>query len=158
MRFSAPVFTLPLLCLGLSACGNGGSTLNPSTWFQRSGPEQVALIPEGGFEDKSDQRFLVANVTALTSMQVPNGIIIKATGLPPRLGYWDASLAVLNGGDPVDGVLTYEFRVSEPQHHTNSGRPQQREILVGKFLSERQLRGVKTVRVIAAGNSRSLRR
>lgn len=158
MRFSAPVFTVPLLCLALSACGNGGSSLNPLTWFQSSGPEKVALIPEGGFEDRSDQRFLVAQVTSLTSMKTPNGIILKATGLPPRLGYWDASMVPLNGGDPVDGVLTFEFRISEPQYRTNDGAPQQREIYVGKFLSERALREVKTLRVVAAGNTRSLRR
>ncbi|KPN62282.1 hypothetical protein SAMN04488527_10986 [Aliiroseovarius crassostreae] len=156
MRLTAPFILIPTLVLSLSAC-SGNASLNPTTWFASSGPKKVALIPVGGFEQDLDRRYLIGQVTRVEAMNSPGGVIVRATGLPPRLGYWDASLEALNEGEPEDGVLTYEFRISEPREHTNSGRPQQREIHVGKFLSHNTLRGVKSIRIIGTRNSKTLR-
>ena len=83
---------------------------------------------------------------------------MQATGLTPRLGYWQGQLVAENSGRPVDGVLTFMFRVSEPPFDTQSGRPSQRKIMVGEFISTTKLQNIRTIKVVAENNSRSARR
>ncbi|MHA6267938.1 hypothetical protein [uncultured Aliiroseovarius sp.] len=155
-RLTLPAL-LTSLAFGLSACG-GASNLNPFNWFQSGGTEQVALIPEGGFLEDQDYRGLVAQVVELQILRSTGGAIVRAKGLPPRLGYWDAELVPENFERPENGVLTYMFRITEPPYHTLQGRPKQREILVGRFVSDTKLAGVRTIRVVGASNSRSASR
>ncbi|MBT2132182.1 hypothetical protein [Aliiroseovarius lamellibrachiae] len=150
------ILAVSAMCLGLTACG-GGTNLNPLSWFQRSGPKDVALIPAGGFLDAQDQRLLVAEVVEMKVLQASGGVIIRAKGLPPRLGYWDAELVSNSLETPEKGVLTYEFRISEPPYHTNTGRAKQREVFVGHFVSNAKLRNATSIRVLGTGNSRSMR-
>lgn len=152
-RFALPAVMISLV-LGLSACG-GTSNLNPVNWFRSDGVKEVAVIPEGGFLEDQEYRGLVTQVIDMQVQRSTGGAIIRATGLPPRLGYWNAELVPENFERPVDGVLTYMFRISEPPYHTNSGRPKQREVLVGHFVSNTRLQGVRTIRVVGERNSRS---
>lgn len=153
--------TLPILIsglvFGLSGCG-GTSNLNPANWFRSDGVKEVAVIPEGGFLDDQEYRGLVTQVVELQVLRSPGGAIVRAKGLPPRLGYWDAELVAENFERPVDGVLTYMFRISEPPYHTITGRAKQREVLVGQYVSNTKLKGVRTIRVVGEHSSRSARR
>ncbi|WP_432450250.1 hypothetical protein [Aliiroseovarius marinus] len=156
-RPTAAPALLAAMAITLSACG-GNTNLNPFSWFQSNGVEEVALIPEGGFLDEQEDRQLVTQVTDLQVMRAPGGAIIRATGLPPRLGYWDAELVPENFERPVNGVLTYNYRIVEPRYYTNQGRPKQREVFVGQFVSNVKLQGVRTIRVVGANNARSTSR
>ncbi|MCK8462392.1 hypothetical protein MUY35_00835 [Aliiroseovarius sp. S1339] len=152
-RFALPTLLIGLV-LGLSACG-GSANLNPVNWFRSDGVKEVAVIPEGGFLEDQEFRGLVTQVVELQVLRSTGGAIIRAKGLPPRLGYWDAELVPENFERPVDGVLTYMFRISEPPYRTNAGRPKQREVLVGQFVSNTKLQGVRSIRVVGESNSRS---
>ncbi|MDE9448856.1 hypothetical protein J3R80_00045 [Aliiroseovarius sp. Z3] len=152
-RIALPAVMISLT-LGLTACGST-SNLNPFNWFRSDGVKEVAVIPEGGFLEDQEFRGLVSEVVEVQVLRSTGGAIIRAKGLPPRLGYWDAQLVPENFERPVDGVLTYMFRISEPPYHTISGRPKQREVLVGQFVSNTKLQGVRTIRVVGERNSRS---
>ncbi|MDA5094955.1 hypothetical protein O2N63_12750 [Aliiroseovarius sp. KMU-50] len=158
MRLSARFLAFPALFIALSGCGGGSASLNPTTWFSSPGPKGVAVVPEGGFSQDLDGRFLVNQVTELKVLETSGGVILSTKGLPPRLGYWDADLVAQNDGKPVNGVLIYDFRISEPAQHTNTGIPQQREVYVGQFISDHALRDVRSIQVKGAGNTMSARR
>ncbi|RME15048.1 MAG: hypothetical protein D6801_08085 [Alphaproteobacteria bacterium] len=146
------------LVLGLAACSNG-INLNPLNWFSKPGQEDwVAIEPADGWGDTQDRRLLVDQVTRLTAERTTAGIIVHATGLPPRLGYWDATLEPLNDGKPENGVLTYEFRIATPRWATPPGTPYARTVHVAEFISNARLRDIRAIRVVGARNSRSLRR
>lgn len=155
-RITLPVLLIGLT-VGLSACG-GGVNLNPFNWFQSDGVKEVALIPEGGFLEDQEYRGLVPQVVELQVLRSTGGAIIRAKGLPPRLGYWDAELVPENFERAENGVLTYMFRISEPPYHTITGRAKQREVLVGRFVSDTKLQGVRTIRVVGENGSRSASR
>lgn len=145
------------LILSLSACSDGMS-LNPKTWFGGGGPEKVALTPEGGYRDSQDFRIPVQQVTALRIEKTTAGVIVYATGVPPRVGYWDAELIAENNGDPVNGVISYVFRIAEPRWNQPSGAPYARTVHVAQFISNAKLRDVSSVRVTGETNSMTARR
>lgn len=148
------LLTLSLI-LGLSACE---SRLNPRNWFSGGKDDGVILEPYGGYGDTEDSRELVSQVTELKVLRNPEGAILQVTGLPPRQGYWSAELVAENDGQPVDGVLSYTFRISEPLGSTPQGSPYSREIIVATAVSEAKLAGVRRIRVIGANNSMTARR
>ena len=144
------------LGLGLSACAD--SRLNPLNWFSGGKEDRIVLEPRGGYGDSADTRELIARVTSLKVLRNPEGAILQVTGLPPRLGYWSAELVAENDGKPVDGVLTYSFRIAEPPGATPRGAPNAREIIVATAVPQIRLAGVRQIRVIGASNSMSARR
>lgn len=145
------------LAFGLPAC-SGGFSLNPLNWFGSSGPEEVALTPEGGYPDSRDFRIPVQQVTALRVEKTTAGVIVYATGLPPRVGYWDAELVADNDGEPVGGVMSYVFRISEPRWRQPTGTPYARTVHVAQFISNAKLAGVSSIRVTGETNSMTGRR
>lgn len=145
------------LVLGLSACSDGLS-LNPFDWFSSRGPEKVTLTPDGGYRDSQDYRIPVQQVTALRIERTTAGAIVYATGLPPRVGYWDAELVADNDGEPVGGVLSYVFRISEPRWRQPTATPYARTVHVAQFLSHTELAGVSSIRVTGETNSMTARR
>lgn len=142
------------LVVTLTACG-GSANFN---LFNSNRVKEVAIIPEGGFLEDQENRGLVAQVAELQILRAQGGAIIRAKGLPPRLGYWDAELVPENFERAEDGVLTYMFRITEPYYRTQTGRPKQREVYVGHFVSDTKLQGVRTIRVVGEQNSRTARR
>lgn len=156
-----PVSGLLILALVLAGCGRiRDSRLNPFNWFGRS-TETVTtaaaaepVVP--GLP--ADPRLLVAEVTEMEVAREPGGAIVRASGLPPTQGWWDAALVAENGGDPVDGVLTYRFVVDQPRGATRVSTPQSREVTAAAWLSETRLAEVRQIVVLGAQNSRSSRR
>jgi hypothetical protein len=145
------------LVLGLSACSDGLS-LNPLNWFGSRGPTNVALTPEGGYPESRDFRIPVQQVTALRVEKTTAGVIVYVTGLPPRAGYWDAELVPENDGEPVNGVMSYVFRIAEPRWNQPAGTPYSRTVHVARFISNAKLRDVTSIRVTGATNSMTGRR
>jgi hypothetical protein len=147
------------LVLGLTACSGGNFSLNPFNWFSGGGGNgEVALEPADGWPTDQDRRLKVDQVTALTIERTTAGVIVHATGLPPRLGYWDAELVAENDGEPVNGVMTYVFRIATPRWATKASTPYARTVEVAEFLSNAQLRDVRSIKVVGERNSRTARR
>ena len=151
---TARIFITLTLVFGLAACE---SRFNPFNWFSDS-EETVALYPEGGFPSDNDLRVVVAEVSELAVLRASGGAIIRATGIPPRLGYWDGELVPENDEKPVNGVLSYVFRIAEPYDTTSVSTPYARQVIVGHFVSDTKLAGVSQIRVLGETNSRSARR
>ncbi|WP_114964714.1 hypothetical protein [Alkalilacustris brevis] len=145
-----------MVALGLLAGCGGLSSLNPFNWFGSS--EEVTLTPEGGYALVDDNRPLVSQVTEMAVEPFPGGAIVRAVGLPPRQGWWDAELIPENDGRAVDGVLRFRFVVAAPRQPTREGTPMSREVSVGHYVSDHRLAGVRRIEVIGAQNARSSNR
>ena len=143
-------FVLALL-VGLAACGNSRS--NP---FSSESDEERNRMQVLEQQISAEGRELVAHVSAVRADGNPNGVILIATGLPDSQGYWNAQLVPLNDEIPAGGVLSYEFVVSKPAESIGVGSPESREIVVGRYINNRKLRGVSDIRVVSASNVRSI--
>lgn len=152
----ARILIAAALSLAVAACENGVN-LNPLTWFNWASNDDglVALEPAGGWPEDQDRRLVVDQVTALRIERTTAGAIVHATGLPPRLGYWDAELVPENGGEPEGGVLTYLFRIASPRWATNASTPYARSVEVAAFIPNVKLAQIRAIRVMGAQNSRT---
>lgn len=139
------------MVLFLGACASvRESRLNPLNWFGRSQPaEAVAATP-------ADRRVLVSQVVAMAVENTPGGAILRATGVPPTQGWWDARLE--RDLDARPGELVYRFVLQPPPEGTRSGAPQSREVTVATYLSEFRLEGVRRITVTGATNARTTNR
>lgn len=137
---------------GLAACG---SRLNPVNWFGGDRETRVAAAETGTPVGDADERQLVAEVIDLSVEPVPQGAIVRATGLPPTQGFWEADLVEVERGE---GAIVFEFRVFPPPRPTRAGTPQSREVVTGTALSNFDLQGIRTITVIGAQNRRSVSR
>lgn len=129
------------------------SRFNPFNWFGRS--EKTEVVTTNAY---ADPRPLVAQVVSLRVEQVPGGAIIHSAGLPTRQGYYDGVLLPVGPEGAVNGVLSYQFRASAPLNQTRVSTQPSREIIVGRFVSEQTLAGVREIRVSAAVNALVVRR
>lgn len=145
--------------LVLAGCGTvRESRLNPFNWFGRS-VESTQTVAEGAVPGRPDDgRILVAQVTDMEVARQPGGAIIRASGLPPTQGWWNTDLVAENGGEPVDGVLTYRFVIAEPVKPNRVSTPQSRELTAATYVSDVKLAAVSSIVVVGAENSRSSRR
>ncbi len=165
-----------LSALVLSGCGFRESRANPFNWFgrsqevQTSAPKEVnPLIPTrtGGLFRSGRARLEAAlnattpigTISDLSVERVPGGAIIRATGFDARQGTYRARL-VPNVDDeiPEDGVLIYRFERLSPTYSTPAGTQASREVTVARRVTDAQLRGVREIRVLAAGNALYVRR
>lgn len=130
------------------------SRINPFNWFGRSAETRaVAAAPA----QPVDPRRPIAQVTEMAVEPRPGGAILRATGLPPTQGHWDAALVL----DPVeDGAseLTYRFLVQPPPVPRPAGTPQSREVTAAIFLSDFRLEGIRRVTVAGESNARTVTR
>ncbi len=126
------------------------SRFNPFNWFGQD--EEISVVAPTVIEDP---RPLVAQVTSVSIEQTPGGAILRAVGLPPRQGYWSPALIENSRGD---GVVSYQFRLAQPLEPTRVSTQQSREVVVGIFLSDLALAGVREIRVLGAQSSRAVRR
>lgn len=152
MRMKKPLMAGIAATLILGGCGFGASRLNPFNWFGGSSETATTAIAEAR---PQDARLLVAEVTDLVVERNQNGAIIRATGLPPTQGFWEAELVPR----PVeDGVLVYDFRVFPPVTRANVSTPRSRQITVGAYLSNIRLQDIRQITVQGSGNARTTRR
>jgi len=135
--------------LSLAACG---TRLNPFNWFGNDREERVTVVET---DDDGDIRPLVTEVLSMSVDAVPQGAIIRATGLPPTQGYWGADLVEV---ERTDREVIYEFRVVPPLEQRPASTQQSREVIVGTQLSTFELAGIRTITVVGAQNRRSVTR
>ena len=148
-----PLTAVLVATMALSACGFGQSRLNPLNWFGRSQPAaQVVLVTSA----PADPRPLVAQVLTMSIEPYPGGALVRATGLPPTQGFWDAELVAL----PVDesGTLVLEFHIFPPIARAGVVNQQSREVTVAYSLSDIKLDGINQIIVQGAGNALASRR
>ena len=148
-----PILAAMVLANALSGCaGIRESRFNPLNWFGRA---EAAVVTDL-YVRPEDPRPLVAEVTDLKVEPYPGGAIVRATGLPPTQGHWEAELVA----QPLDdqGRLVFEFRVYPPLVPAAAGTPWSRQITVAAALSDIALQGVSAIVVQGAGNALSSRR
>lgn len=143
-----------VLTMGLSGCARvSESRLNPFNWFGSAEDEPVAAA---SLED-DDPRPRVAQITSLRIDETPTGAIIRATGLPPTQGYFDAQL-IPQTDDPVNGELVLVFRADVPIGEPRVSTVQSRELVAARAISVQDLAALRVVRVEGATNALSVRR
>ena len=139
--------------IALSACaGLRKSKVNPFNWFGRS--QETAVVTSA--EAPADQRLLIEQVLDMKVEQFPGGAIVRAVGLPPTQGYWDAELVA----QPQDGSgkLVLDFRVFPPVGTAAVVNQQSREVTVGLRLSNIKLEGISQIVVQGSKTARVARR
>ncbi|WP_112309223.1 hypothetical protein [Pseudogemmobacter bohemicus] len=142
--------TAVCLLLTLAACGGlRDSRLNPFNWFGRSEPAEKVVIDE----KPQDRRERVQTVLDMKVEQVSSGAIVRATGLTPTQGWWEAELVA----QPVtqDGVLVLDFRISPPFEDKAVNTQRSREVTVALHLSNIKLANVRSIVVQGANDARS---
>lgn len=153
MGMKKPLLAALGMVMFVSACGTiRDSRLNPFNWF--GGPTETVVVAEDA--DPLDPRPLVAQITDLKIEPIPDGALVRATGLPPTQGWWDAEL--VEGEISAEGVLTYEFRLRAPLQPTAVGTPRARQIIVAAPISHSKLAGVRAITVQGASNALTSRR
>jgi hypothetical protein len=150
-----PLLAALAVMLVVVSCGRiAQSRLNPFNWFGRSERVQTVVVAEE--LATPDGRQLVADVTDLVIERNAGGAIIRATGLPPTQGFWEAELVSVPTED--EGVALFEFRVFPPPTSKAVSTPQSREITVATYLSDIRLEGIREIAVQGANSARSARR
>ncbi|MBS0565176.1 MAG: hypothetical protein JSR87_12110 [Proteobacteria bacterium] len=157
MKRPAAALCLALMTLTLADCGRiRDSRLNPFNWFGHSRASQATATLAPG--EAADGRQLMPQVTGLEVTHMPEGAIVRATGLPPTQGWWKAALVAENHGLPLDGVMTYRFLVFQPPGQEDVSTPQSREISAAAYISTVRLADVTRIVVLGETNSRESRR
>lgn len=149
------------LCLVLTVAGCASlsnSWINPLNWFGSATSVPTTadgtvrpLVTPGQLAEPVDGRVLVPDVTGLVIEQTPDGAIIRATGVAPMPGYYNAQLVRTS---LVDGVLTYELRAEPPPASppqgggSTIGNIASRSLNVATSVANTTLNGVRTVRVV----------
>ncbi len=149
-----PILAALAVTLTMTACGRvSESRLNPFNWFGRDRAETVAVDAQAA---TNDGRQFVEQVTELAVDPTPGGAIVRAVGVPPIQGFWDAELVRVETQDPSQVV--FEFRVLPPLERRIAGTVGSREIIAGASLSNAALQGVRSITVVGQRNRRSVRR
>lgn len=144
-----------VLGLAVAVAGCAGvrqSKLNPFNWFRKSQPRETIVLPG----EKKDPRPLVDTVLSMTVEPIPGGAVVRARGVTPTQGWWDAELVPQKLDDK--GILIYEFRLLPPTGRADVNTQQSREIDVAIYISDVKLEAVREIVVQGASNARSARR
>ena len=141
------------LAVALGGCGAvRQSKLNPFNWFKKSEPRETIVLPKAG----SDPRNLVETVLSMQVEPIPGGAVVRARGLTPTQGWWEAELVPQDLDET--GVLVYEFRLLPPVGKTDVNTQRSREIDGAIYISDVKLQNVREIVVQGATNARSARR
>lgn len=153
----------------LAGCGGGSSSasFNPFSWFGKDkavtvtedGQQVVvleSLAPGKGYIAFTDTRPLIPDVTEVSIDRLPGGAVVRASGVAPSLGYYDAELVAISDGS--DGRLVLQFRARHPAKAPGIGSVHQRTLTVALRLSDDDLSGVREIVVQGANTSRVTRR
>ncbi|MBP9048787.1 MAG: hypothetical protein IT543_03120 [Tabrizicola sp.] len=141
------------MAVAVAGCaGVRQSKLNPFNWFRKSQPRETIVLPG----EKKDPRPLVDTVLSMTVEPIPGGAVVRARGVTPTQGWWDAELVPQELDDK--GILVYEFRLLPPPDRADVNTQQSREIDVAIYISDVKLEAVREIVVQGASNARSARR
>ena len=78
------------------------------------------------------------------------GAILRVTGVAPSQGFFNAALVAENDGEPdAAGVLTVAFVAVPPETPEAVGPERTRLLLSAAYLSERELRNIRAIRLAA---------
>jgi hypothetical protein len=132
----------------LSGCGGtiAGSRYNPVNWLGQNAAPTVAptgpLVPAGSVVAVVDTR-VALTVTGVEVARTGDGALVRATGLAPAPGYFNAQLARAG----VDGgVLVLRFVAEAPASPASGNR----QITAATTVSASTLAGLSGVRVEGA--------
>lgn len=147
------------LITSLTGCARiSESRLNPLNWFGASRSvaatapqERQPLVPTRRTVQVVESRPLIASVTALSVDRAPSGAIVRATGLAPRQGFFNAQLVKTGISN---GTLVLQFRAEAPAGFEPTGTNASREITAAYTINANDLAAIRRVRVEAAGNAR----
>jgi hypothetical protein len=157
------IFLCSAVLLTLSGCARiADSRLKPFNWFGQSQDAPVTetgeirpLVPAGRTVNIVDARPMLQSVTALSVDRSPTGAIVRATGVAPTQGFFNAEL--VNAG--ISGaVLTLEFRAQAPLGFEAEGSAASRQINTAFAIDAEDLSTIRRVRVQAATNARTAAR
>ncbi len=161
-RPTAMRITLPLMiCAALTASGCATiseSRFNPLNWMEQSTNARTSdgalrpLVPNTGTTQIVDARSLVQSVSAVSVERLTNGVMIRATGIGSSVGQYNAQLVPVSN---TGGVLTLAFRIENAGG--GAGSAQSRQITAARVLKFAELSGVRSVRVQANSNQRTVR-
>jgi hypothetical protein len=161
---------LVVAALVLGGCaGVRDSRLNPFNWFGRAEPAPVVasetgvnpLIPRRRasiFRDDEPEVYAGAPVQRITDLAVerrPGGAIVRATGVAARLGPWEVRMVPTETAGPA-GELTFTLRAY--LQRLPFGTEAARTLTAAVFLSDQDLAGVSSIRVLGAENALAVRR
>lgn len=138
---------------GLTAGCGGGSNIFSFLGFGGDNVELFVPPPP----EALDPRPLIDEVTEVTIEDTVGGIILTARGLPSTQGHFSGSLLAENSGDPIDGVLVYQFRIVPPGFSDRISTESSREVIVGAYVTTQNLAGVREIQIIGGRNTRSVR-
>lgn len=146
---------LPLLliaALALSGCARvAQSRLNPLNWFGASRPAAVQPVQQV----VQDSRLPVAQVRDLVIEPTASGAIIRATGVVPGQGWYNARLVRVAD---AEGVLAYEFRAEPPPGGMGTGETGTQVITAARSVTQGTLADVSHIRVTGQQNALEARR
>lgn len=158
------VYALLISTVAISGCS---TKANPFNWFGGGSSAPVAapsentnaLIPErsGLFRSNNEEVVFIGQpldtVSNMVLERVPDGIIIRVTGVAALQGFYAVQLTPENDDEvAVDGVLTY-FLQGLQGPSAGSGTPESREVVAARKVSDQTLRNTKTIRVEAKNNA-----
>ena len=150
-----PLIAALALTLALGACGAiRESRFNPLNWFGGSEERTVAA----GFTVPQDPRPLVDQVAAMQVEQVVGGALVRATGVPPTQGFWDAELVRVESDEIGPDTIVFDFRIVPPPYRADVGAVATREVEAAAALTDNDLAGVSRIVVRGARTERIVRR
>ena len=164
---------LILATVALTGCAAiNDSRYNPLNWFGRSQPDPAALdvasaevnplIPQRRislFRNNQPEAFAgqpIAEITELLVERRAGGAIIRATGQANRVGPFDVRLIADEAASTGD-TLVFDLKALQ-QRGPVSSSPQARQVVVGRWITDQELRGIRTITVRGASNARTVRR
>lgn len=152
-----PLLAMLALTLSLGACQRvSESRFNPFNWFGRS--EARAVQSATAVAARPDPRPLVDQVTQMAVEPIPGGAILRASGLPPTQGHWDAELVQVSTADIPENTLVFDFRLSPPPYAARQGTEPSRRVEVATYLTDNDLAGIRSIVVRGARTERVTRR
>jgi hypothetical protein len=146
----------------LSSCGSLGdrlSALNPLNLLGGSEPVEAAAEDQGTpIVRPDDGQSDIPRIVNARLEYTPSGVIVRANGEAPSLGYHSARLRPLNFGQPDgNGAIWYEFRATAPASAQTGGTPYLRSLSVATFIPNSRLRAVQSVTVTGTENDVTIR-
>ena len=144
----------------LSGCSGGSvdsGRLNPLNWFESNTENEPET--ELAVAAQLDERELIPVISSVEVQPFggDGSIILIAAGVPPTFGYYEPALVPANDGEPIGGELVFELRANAPEGESEIGSEESRELSVATTLTQRQLEGVVSVRVVGAVNEQIIK-